>query len=124
MVACNSGNVAYCSIHIMLDGDLHLVLGRHLQSPHDAPAVAPVVAGPRPGPLLLLAAAQDGLQPRAEADTLQLLLGQAEVVVQRQRAAQPVYSVKSRSFTLISEVVYQDLRMSICCFAVSLFSLE
>ena len=99
------------------------MLGRHLQPPHDAPAVAPVVGGPGPGPLLL-AAAQDGLQPRAEADTLQLLLGQAEVVVQRQRAAQPVYSVKSRSFTLISEVVYQDLRMSICCFAVSLFSLE
>ena len=76
----------------MVNGDPNLVLGRHLQPPHDAPAVAPVVGGPGPGPLLLLAAVQDGLQPRAEADTLQLLLGQAEVVVQRQRAAQPVYS--------------------------------
>ena len=57
----------------MRNGDL--VLGRHLQSPDDAPAVAPVVGGPGPGPLLLLPAAQDGLQPRAEADTLQLLLG-------------------------------------------------
>ena len=66
---------------LMRNGDL--VLGRHLQSPDDAPAVAPVVGGPGPGPLLLLPAAQDGLQARAEADTLQLLLGQAEVVVQR-----------------------------------------